>query len=431
MKYQIPPGVFDILPEDSKELWRCSHIWNYVESVIRQIALEFGYREIRTPVFEKADLFLRSVGETTDIVSKEMYLFQDKGERLLALRPEGTAPVMRAFIEHGLLNQGQNQKFFYIGPMFRYNRPQAGRYRQHHQFGIEAIGNRSPGQDVEVIAVLYSLLQRLGMNGLDVQINCIGDKSVRDKFEESLKSYLQPHLTELSQDSQKRFETNPLRILDSKEPQDIKIVKNAPPILDFITEENQQHFEKVKDLLTAIGIPFSVNPLLVRGLDYYNEMVFEVMTSGLGAQSSLGGGGRYDGLLKMMGGPDIPASGFGSGIERIIQAMIHQKCSIPEEHRPMVFIIPIGEAASSYSFKLLHQLRDNGISAQMDYTGRKVGKAMQLANQVKARHVLVIGDNELESGMADLKDMDAGTSDKVNLESLVMKRILEEDTTKE
>lgn len=426
MKYQLPPGVFDILPEDSKELWRSSYIWNYVEGVIRQLAQNFGYREIRTPIFEKADLFLRSVGETSDIVSKEMYLFEDKGERLLTLRPEGTAPVMRAIIEHSLLNQGQHQKFFYIGPMFRYDRPQAGRYRQHHQFGIEAIGNRSPEQDVEVIALLYTLLKHLKMSNLDVHINCIGDKSVRDQFKESLITYLTPYLNDLSEDSQNRMETNPLRILDSKDPRDREIVKKAPSILDYITDENRRHFESVKARLSEINIPFQVNPLLVRGLDYYNETVFEVLSSDIGAQSSLGGGGRYDGLLKMMGGPDVPACGFGSGIERIIQTMIQQKATLPQAARPTVFLIPIGEAAASYCFKLLNRIRECEVSAQMDFTGRKVGKAMQLANQVGAEHVLVIGDQELETKTAELKEMDSGNCDKVPLESLPgILRILE------
>jgi len=426
MKYQLPTGVFDILPEDPKEKWRCSHLWSYLEMEIRKIAADFGYREIRTPIFEKAELFLRNVGETSDIVSKEMYLFQDKGERLLSLRPEGTAPVMRAIIEHGLLNQGQHQKFFYIGPMFRYDRPQAGRYRQHHQFGIEAIGNRSPEQDVEVIALLHSLLDRIRLKNLEIQINCIGSKSVRDEFRDSLKESLAPHRTELSKESQARLETNPLRILDSKDERDQEIVAKAPSILDFITRESREHFDKVISLLGSIGIKTTINPLLVRGLDYYNEIVFEVVSSDLGAQSSLGGGGRYDGLLQFMGGPDVPAAGFGAGIERILQAMIAQNCPIPEQPRPTIFLIPLGEEARRRAFELLYQLRDKEISAQMDFTGRKVGKAMQLANQVGAEHVVVIGDQELETGLVDLKEMDTGTSQKLPMESLPrVLRILE------
>jgi len=324
------------------------------------------------------------------------------------------------------MNLGHNQKFFYIGPMFRYDRPQAGRYRQHHQFGIEAIGNRSPEQDVEVIEVLYTLLKRLGLNDLEIHINCIGNKAVRDKFKESLKDYLQPHFSELSKESQKRIEVNPLRILDSKDEKDKKIIQEAPSILDFIQDESRAHFERVKQLLDMIDIPYTVNPLLVRGLDYYNEIVFEIMSPDLGAQSSLGGGGRYDGLLQMMGGPDVPAAGFGSGIERIIQAMIKQECNIPEGPRPTLFLIPMGEAASEYTFKLLHELRQQGISAQMDFTGRKIGKAMQMANQVRAEHVLVIGDQELISGMAELKEMDSGITQPIPLDSVVrVLRILE------
>ncbi len=426
MKYQLPTGVFDIVPEDPKDLWRCSRIWSFVEAHIRKIAAEFGYREIRTPIFEKADLFLRNVGETSDIVSKEMYLFEDKGHRLLSLRPEGTAPVMRAIIEHGLLSQGQQQKFFYIGPMFRYDRPQAGRYRQHHQFGIEALGNRSPEQDVEVIALLHLLLERLGLKNLALQINCIGNKVVRGKYRDALKEALRPKLSEMSKESQARFDVNPLRILDSKDEADKKIVEKAPSILDFVEKESLEHFNSVQSLLDAIGIPCSVNPLLVRGLDYYNEMVFEITGGDIGAQNSLGGGGRYDGLLKIMGGPDVPACGFGSGLERIIQTMIKQRVSLPNEEKPAIFLIPLGERAKQRSFLLLNELRRNGIRALMDFTGKKLGKAMQHANQVGAEHVLVLGDQELDSGFGELKEMESGQTQNIPLDSLVrVLRVLE------
>jgi histidyl-tRNA synthetase len=418
MSYKIPTGLFDILPEDPKELWRCSHVWNYVEMIIRMTAKEFGFQEIRTPIFERAEVFTRSSGESSDIVSKEMYLFKDKGDRLMALRPEGTAPVMRSFIENNLSNQGGFHKFFYICPMFRYDRPQAGRYRQHHQFGVEAIGNRSPEQDAEVIDLLHTLLKRLGLGNLNVQINCIGDKAVRDKFTESLRDYLKPHFNDLSEDSQKRLETNPLRILDSKNEKDRQIVANAPSILDFISEESKSHFRAVQEKLASIGIPFNVDPLLVRGLDYYNEVVFEVTTSDIGAQSSLGGGGRYDGMLKMMKGPDLPAAGFGSGLERIIQTVIKQGAYIPEKDRPTLYVIPIGDKATDFSFQLLHSLRQERISAQMDFSGRKVGKAMQYANQIGAKYTAVIGDEELESHNVELKHMDSGETQITPLRSL-------------
>ncbi len=418
MSYKIPTGLFDILPEDPKELWRCSHVWNYVEMIIRQTAREYGYSEIRTPIFERAEVFTRSSGEQSDIVSKEMYLFKDKGDRLMALRPEGTAPVMRSFIENNLANIGQYHKFFYIAPMFRYDRPQAGRYRQHHQFGVETIGNRSPEQDVEVIDLLYTLLQRLGLSNLDIQINCIGDKAVRAKFAKNLKDYLKPHFDKLSKESQKRFEANPLRILDSKDEKDAELIAKAPSILDFIDSESSEHFKAVREKLDAIKIPYTVNPLLVRGLDYYNEFVFEVMTSDIGAQSSLGGGGRYDGMLKMMEGPDLPAAGFGSGMERIIQTIIKQGAYIPGKERPTLCIIPIGDEAKHFSFQLLHRLRQEGISTQMDFSGRKIGKAMQYANHIGTKYTAVIGDAELESHAVELKHMDSGKTQTTPLRSL-------------
>lgn len=302
MKYTVPPGVFDIVPNSPQEPWRNSHIWQFVEQHIRSITREYGFEEMRTPIFERAELWQRGVGESTDIVSKEMYLFEDKGKRLMSLRPEGTAAAMRAVIENQLTNQGTIQKLYYIGPMFRYDRPQAGRYRQHHQFGVEAIGSDAPEQDVEVIDMLYTLYSRLGLKGLSVYINSIADPESRANFRNALKDYLRPFFSELSEDSQARLDVNPLRILDSKNPRDQEISKGAPSILDYLSSASRDHFEQVKKLLTAIKIPFEINPQLVRGLDYYNNTVFEVVAGELGAQNSIGGGGRYDGLLKMMGG---------------------------------------------------------------------------------------------------------------------------------
>ncbi|MBA3816942.1 MAG: histidine--tRNA ligase [Parachlamydiaceae bacterium] len=409
MKLSAAPGVFDIVPIETKEQWRCSHLWNYVENMIRQTVTAYGFQEIRTPIFERTELFHRGVGETSDIVSKEMYTFLDKGERLMSLRPEGTAPAMRAFIEHQLHNLAPVHKLFYIGPMFRYERAQAGRYRQHHQFGAEAIGNAAPEQDVELIDMLFTLYQRLGLQKLQVSINTIGDIDCRLNFRKALQDYLRSYYDSLSPDSQARFETNPLRILDSKDTKDREIIANAPSILNFLNEECLDHFNDVKKLLGNLKIPFEVNPKLVRGLDYYNKTVFEITSGELGAQNSVAGGGRYDGLLKTLGGPDLPAIGFGTGLERVIQTMLKQEVSLPKPFAPTLFIIAMGQKAKEASFSLLHDLRLHGISAEMDFSNKKVNKLMQYANQIEASNVAVIGDNELQKGEIEIKDMLSGT----------------------
>lgn len=408
MKHTSPPGVFDILPIDVKDTWKSAYLWTYVETIIRQTANDFGYLEIRTPLFERTELFKRGVGESSDIVSKEMYTFLDKSERSMSLRPEGTAPVIRAFIEHQLHQQSPNQKLFYIAPMFRYERTQAGRYRQHHQFGVEAIGNNSPEQDVEIIDLLYTLYQRLGLKNLQLQLNSIGDPSCRQTYRKALQDYLHSSFDQLSTDSQARYGTNPLRILDSKDPHDKKILHNAPSILDYLNNECRDHFQTVQNLLTQLKIPFTINPQLVRGLDYYNKTVFEVTAGELGAQNSIGGGGRYDGLIKQLGGPDLPSMGFGTGIERIIHTLLKQEVAVPQTNRTTIFLIPLGDEAKATCFTLLHDLRAKGISAQMDFSGKKLQKAMQLANELKVRFVAVVGENELKTKEVELKDMDTG-----------------------
>lgn len=410
MKLTAAPGVFDIVPMESKEQWRCSHLWNYLETTIREIANAYGFQEIRTPVFERTELFQRGVGETSDIVSKEMYTFLDKGERSMSLRPEGTAPAMRSFIEHQMHLLAPVHKLYYVEPMFRYERAQAGRYRQHHQFGAEVIGNGAPEQDVELIDMLYSLYQRLGLQKLHVGINTIGDVGCRLKFRKALQDYLRNYYDSLSADSQARFETNPLRILDSKDGRDREIIAGAPSILDFLTEECRDHFNDVKKLLTQLKIPFDVNPQLVRGLDYYNRTVFEITAGELGAQNSIAGGGRYDGLLKTLGGPDLPAIGFGTGLERVIQTMLKQEVNLPKPFAPTLFIIALGQEAKEVCFPLLHDLRRSGISAEMDFSNKKVNKLMQYANQIQASYVAVIGDNELQKGEIEIKNMATGST---------------------
>lgn len=418
MKYPIAPGVFDIIPNNRQEPWKSSFLWAYVERMIREVARDFGYQEVRTPLFERTELFCRSVGETSDIVSKEMYTFNDKGGRSMSLRPEGTAPVMRAFIENQLHTDTPIHKLFYIGPMFRYERTQAGRYRQHHQFGAEAIGNSSPEQDAELIDLLYTLYQRLGIKNLKLFINSIGDTESRQTFRQALKDYLRPHFSLLSPDSQTRFENNPLRILDSKDPRDQEIVAQAPSILNFLSKESQDHFEKVQQLLKLLNIPYEVNSKLVRGLDYYNQTVFEVVAGELGAQNSIGGGGRYDGLIQSLGGPALPSIGFGTGIERILQTMINQEAALPTPDHPHIFLIPLGQSAKEFSFSLLHDLRQHGIPAQMDFSDRKLGKIMQYADQLHSTYAAVIGDHELEQGELELKEMATGHKIKVKIEDL-------------
>lgn len=418
MAYQLLPGMFDIVPHDASEPWRNSSLWQYVEVKMREIARVYGYREIRTPILERTELFLRSVGETSDIVSKEMYTFQDKGDRSLTLRPEGTAPVIRAVVEGRLHQDPASQKLFYIGPMFRYDRPQAGRYRQHHQFGAEAIGDDSPEQDAEMIDLVYSLYRTLGLNNLSIQLNSIGDEETRQNYRKALQDFLRPHYDRLSADSKLRFEGNPLRILDSKDPTDRAICVQAPSILQSLNSSCRDHFEAVKRLLRALRIPFDENSSLVRGLDYYNRTVFEVVSGQLGAQNSIGGGGRYDGLFKQLGGPDLPTVGFATGIERVIQTMLKQETPFPSQRGPQVFLIALGEACREWAFQILHDLRRAGVAAQMDFSNRKLGKVMGLASQIQAEYVLVLGENEKATGRAELKEMATGSKQSVQLSDL-------------
>ncbi len=418
MGIAIPTGTFDILPQDPKEKWRESHLWQFVESIIREHARVYGCEEIRTPYFERTELFCRSVGDATDIVSKEMYTFLDRGDRSMSLRPEGTASVMRAFIEKGLQSQGNIHRLFYIGPMFRYERPQSGRFRQHHQFGVEIIGAAQPEQDAELIEMLYSLYEKLGLKNLKVLVNCLGDKQARAAFRQSLQDYLRPHLESMSDDSRHRFSVNPLRILDSKDERDIEIVKGAPSILDCLNPESNAHFARVQSILSHLNIPYEINPKLVRGLDYYNNTVFEVTSTHLGAQNSLAGGGRYDGLMKSLGGQDLPTIGFGAGIERMIQVLLNQSHLVPERERPELYIIPLGEEAMGPSFTLARALRLTGTISLVDLSGKKLKNAMQQADNLKAKYVLILGENELKMGQCELKEMASGQKMQLAVEAV-------------
>lgn len=420
MLVQIPKGTFDILPYGTDEAWRLSDLWQYVEEMIRNIASEYGYREIRTPIYERTDLFDRGVGETSDIVSKEMFTFEDKGGRMMSLRPEGTSSVMRAFIENNLANIGPVHKFFYIGPMFRYERPQSGRYRQHQQFGIEAIGIPGPEQDAEVIDILCELYKRLGLKNLKVHLNTVGDIESRNHFREALLTYLKPYYNELSKDSQVRFEKNPFRILDSKDPKDREILKGAPSILNHLTPDARHHFQELCRLLDLIQISYTIDDKIVRGLDYYNKTVFEVLTEDLGAQNTLGGGGRFDGLISTFGGPDLPAVGFATGLERVLQTLVAQKLPYPKLGRPFVYFIPHGDEAREKCFSLVTLCRREKISADIELNAKKMQTAFQNATRLEASFCAIIGTEELRKGRLQLKNLQTRQQQEVDLDQILI-----------
>ena len=428
MEYTIPKGLFDILPQEQKEedRWRSSDRWQYVERIIRKTAEDYGFKEIRTPLFERTELFVRGVGETSDIVSKEMYTFLDKADRSMTLRPEGTAPMIRAYVEKHLNHLPGLSKFYYIGPMFRYERPQAGRYRQHHQFGAEAIGVGSPEQDVELIDLLCEMYRRLGLKKLVVHLNSVGDESSRVSYREALKTFLEPHFETLSDESKVRFTKNILRILDSKDPHDKKVLEGAPLLVNYLSDEAKDHFEKVKALLKLSGIAYEIDPKLVRGLDYYNKTVFEVMSEGLGAHNTIGAGGRYDGLVEALGGPALPSVGFATGIERVLQIMEHEKVTFPAPVHPDLFFVPMGEKGLEVCFQKSLQLRHLGWNVEIDLSGKKIQHGLQLASTLHATFCIVVGDDELAKKQIEVKDMLKRTSHQIawgDLEAFLQKHI--------
>lgn len=420
MVFRHPKGVFDLLPlsPDHSDQWRNVHLWQHLEQVIATLAFRYRFEEIRTPIFEFTELFARSVGEETDIVSKEMYTFEDRAQRSLTLRPEGTAPLLRAILQQGLHLQGAFQKYYYIGPMFRYERQQAGRYRQHHQFGAEIIGDPSPERDAELIAMLLELYQELGLSGLTLHLNSLGDQECRDHFREALVATLQPKRKELSDEGRLRLDRNPLRLLDSKEEGDLALLEEAPSILEFLEPPAKEHFDALCETLEALSIPYTINPRLVRGLDYYNRTVFEITSSHLGAQNSLGGGGRYDHLFHQLGGPEKAAIGFGTGLERILQAALDQKVPFPDLLGPTLLIIPLGERARRRAFLLAQESRSWGVSSEVDLTGRRLKGALRNADQVQAEFVVILGEDELAEECCEIKAMRRHTSEKIPLKSL-------------
>ena len=404
MNYQRVKGSYDIIPK-SDEPWKEASAWHFLEKMVRTITKRYALEEIRTPIFEYTDLFIRTVGTETDIVSKEMYTFMDKGDRSLSLRPELTAPLLRAYIENGL-TQVHPQRYYYMGPCFRYDRAQKGRYRQFTQFGIEILGEKDPAVDVETITCFLDLLQELNLQQFTLKINTIGDLSCRKEYALALQKHLFSHKSSLSEESKRRLTTNPLRILDSKEACDQALLEDAPILSDFISPSSLAHFEKVLSILTALSIPFQKEPRLVRGLDYYVDTVFEVVTrDDKGAQNALGGGGRYDGLVKQLGGPEVPAIGFGCGLERILQALVAEGKRPPKKEGPDYFIIPLSEEAKKRSFILAHRYRRLGKSVSLFLKNFHIKKGLQAAEQYGAKEAVIVGDEELGTGTVTIKNL--------------------------
>jgi histidyl-tRNA synthetase len=406
MLTKAPKGTKDVLPQESYK-------WHYIEDTIRDVVRAFGYREIRTPVFEHTELFERGVGDTTDIVQKEMYTFQDKGGRSITLRPEGTAGAARAYIEHKLYADAQPVKMYYITSCYRYERPQAGRLREFHQFGVEAFGAPQASMDVEIISLAMTLFKRLGIKDLSVNINSIGCPKCRPAYHELIKNYLAEHLEELCATCRDRYEKNPLRILDCKSEECKTIIGGVPHMIDHLCQECHDHFEETKKYLRAAGFDYTIDPMIVRGLDYYTKTVFEIISGSIGAQGTVCGGGRYDGLVEECGGPSVPGVGFGLGLERLLMVLESQKLEIPEPDVCEVFFTTIGEEAREKAFELIRQLREEGISSDMDHVGRSLKAQFKFADKLGALYVGTLGDSELAAEQVNLKDMATGHEEKV------------------
>jgi histidyl-tRNA synthetase len=410
-EYKAPRGTQDILPEGQP-------YWDFVRETAARFATLFGYGRIDTPIFEEASLFTRGVGEITDIVQKEMYIFEDRGGGELALRPEGTAPVCRAYLEHGMHNQPQPVRLWYMGPIFRYDRPQAGRYRQHHQFDIEAIGEADAAVDAEVIEVLWRLYEELGLTNLTLQLNSIGDQNCRPQYLEILRDYYRDTLDQVCEDCRARFDRNPLRLLDCKQERCQPIIAEAPPITDHLCEDCAAHFGDLKALLEAAGVPYIQNPSLVRGLDYYTRTVFEVVPPEEGAQSTIGGGGRYDGLIELLGGRPTPGVGFATGIERIILNLKRQGIQEPDQRRLDVYVAVPSSGARIPAFRLASDLRRAGLVALIGTGDRSLKAQMRHADAVGARYVAIIGERELADESVTIKHLANGSQDTVPIAEL-------------
>lgn len=405
-------GTKDVLPNESYKN-------QYIEATCLGVAENFGYKEMRTPVFEHTELFQRGVGDTTDVVQKEMYTFDDKGGRSITLRPEGTAGAARAFLENGLSNEALPQKICYLTSCYRYEKPQAGRLREFHQFGIECFGATSPLADAEMISLAKQIFDELGVKDLHLELNSIGCPECRAEYHKALKEYFSQYKDKLCDTCNDRLERNPMRILDCKSPVCSEIAKGAPVVLDYLCDECREHFQKVKSYLDAANIEYIVNPQIVRGLDYYTKTVFEFVSDAIGSQGTVCGGGRYDGLLEELGGQHTPSLGFAMGLERLQLVMEAQGCDFPEPSRPDLFIVAMGEKATLKAVEIAKDMRDEGFSVVYDLNGRSLRAQMKYADKLGAKFNVVIGDNEVENKVVSLKDMATGESSEINLDTFV------------
>ena len=413
MKLQKPKGTQDILPADSAK-------WQYVENVARETFKKYNYGEIRTPMFEHYEVISRSVGDTTDIVTKEMYDFHDKGDRHITLRPEGTAPVVRSYVENKLFAPEVQKpvKVYYIGSMFRYERPQAGRLREFHQLGVECFGSKNPATDVETIAMAYQLFNTLGIKDVTLHLNSLGNTESRLAYRQALIDYLTPMRDTLSKDSQRRLDENPLRVLDSKEKEDKVAVKNAPSILDYLDEESQVHFDEVRTMLDSLNIPYVIDTNMVRGLDYYNHTIFEFITTIDKSELTICAGGRYDSLVEYFGGPETAGFGFGLGLERLLLVLDKQGIELPVEESLDVYIAVLGSGANGKALELVQAIRYQGFKAERDYLGRKIKAQFKSADTFKAKTVITLGESEVESGQVNVKNNSTREEVTVSFEEL-------------
>ena len=407
----IPKGTKDVLPQESYK-------WQYAENKAREVCRLFNFREIRTPVFEHTELFTRSIGDDTDVVKKEMYTFLDKGNRSITLKPEGTAPVARSYVENALEAYSLPLKMFYITPVFRYENPQAGRLREHHQFGVEVYGGDNAYLDFEVISLAHKFLSDMGVTGLVLNLNSIGCEKCRGGYNTALKEYLSSRLNEMCPTCRERFERNPLRILDCKVEGCKKIVADAPKITDYICDDCRAHMAQLEKLLKEYGIEYKVNPNIVRGLDYYTKTVFEFVTTALGAQGTVCGGGRYDNLISQLGGTPTCGVGFGMGIERLLMLMEAENVIIPERENVKLYIATMGDAAYKKAFEIVSALRDKGVKAEVDHAGRGIKAQFKYADKIHAENVVTLGENELASGIAQIKHMADGSLKEVKIDEI-------------
>ncbi len=412
MFIKVPKGTQDILPRDISK-------WYYIENVIKETLNKYGYKEIRTPFFEYTDLFIRGIGESTDIVTKEMFTFPDRKGRSLTLRPEGTAPVVRAYLENSMARTSKVIKLFYLGPMFRCEKPQAGRFRQFNQFGIEIIGTRSPVADAEVIITALDVYKKLGLRNLEILINSVGCKKCRINYILKLKKYLKDKKEFLCSECKERCAKNPLRVLDCKKDSCKRIIEEAPVITENLCQECESHFTQVKSYLNDQKITFHENPRLVRGLDYYTKTAFEIISGELGAQNAIGGGGRYDDLVEELGGKSTPAVGFAAGIERMIITIDQQKVEWPAEKRLDIFVAKVDEKNKATAFRLLQKIRNAGLSADMDYSEGSLKSQMRIANKMGARYTVIVGEEELSKNMVVIRNMHTKEQKEVQTDNLI------------